>query len=83
MPVVGDWNGDGIEEIGIFRGGTWILDIDGDRELEATDKVFELGGAGDKPVAGDWNGDGIDDPAVYRGMSSGATQLPGPLREAG
>ncbi|MEZ6105798.1 MAG: hypothetical protein R3B96_06675 [Pirellulaceae bacterium] len=83
VPVVGDWNGDGIEEIGIFRGGTWILDIDGDRELEATDKVFELGGAGDKPVAGDWNGDGIDDPAVYRGMSSGATQLPGPLREAG
>jgi hypothetical protein len=34
--------------------------------LDAHDRVFHLGGEGDKPVAGDWNGDGADEGAVYR-----------------
>ena len=29
------------------------------------DKVFELGGAGDKPVVGDWNDNGKDNPGVF------------------
>ena len=66
MPVVGDFNGDGIDEIGIFRDGKWIIDTNGNRELDAQDKVFELGGAGDQPVVGDWNDDGTDDPGVYQ-----------------
>ena len=30
VPVAGDWNGDGIRQIGVFRDGQWILDLDGD-----------------------------------------------------
>ncbi len=30
IPVVGDWNGDGKTNIGIFRNGTWYLDVNGD-----------------------------------------------------
>ena len=57
--------GDGVDEIGVYRGGQWIVDTNGDRQMDAKDKVFELGGAGDKPVVGDWNDDGTDDPGVY------------------
>ncbi len=65
-PVVGDFDGNGFEEIGVFRAGQWIVDVDRNREMDANDKVFELGADGDKPVVGDWNDDGTDDPGVYR-----------------
>ena len=66
VPVVGDFNGDGIDDLGIFRAGMWRLDSDGDHELTAHDKVFELGNATDIPIAGDFDGDGIDEVGVYR-----------------
>jgi len=28
-PVVGDWNGDGKTEIGIYQNGSWYLDLAG------------------------------------------------------
>jgi hypothetical protein len=64
-PVVGDWNGDGIDDLAIFRGGQWILDSNGNRELDAVDRAFEMGAPRDTPISGDWDGDGTDDPAVY------------------
>ncbi|CAN0358408.1 unnamed protein product, partial [Ectocarpus sp. 4 AP-2014] len=66
-PVVGDWNGDGIRTIGVFRDGMWSLDTNGDGRLDETDRQIALGGVGDKPIVGDYNGDGIDDLGVYRG----------------
>ena len=66
MPVVGDWSGDGVEQLGIYRDGLWILDLNGNREIDATDKVFEMGGAEDVPVAGDFDGDGVDEASLYR-----------------
>ena len=30
IPVVGDWNNDGRDKIGIYRTGQWLLDYDGD-----------------------------------------------------
>src|SRR5205823_724902 len=65
MPVAGDWNGDGVDKVGVYRGGKWILDTNNNHRIDAQDKVFELGGAGDKPVVGDWNDDGTDDPGVF------------------
>jgi hypothetical protein len=65
LPVVGDFDGDGVHEIGVFRNGRWILDIDGNHQLDAHDRVFQLGAEGDLPVVGDFDGDGLDDPAVY------------------
>jgi serine-aspartate repeat-containing protein C/D/E len=66
IAVTGDWNGDGIFNIGIFRNGTWFLDMDGDGRWSDADLVVEFGQAGDLPVVGDWTGDGISKLGVYR-----------------
>jgi len=67
IPVTGDWSGDGIKNIGVFRDGHWRLDADGDGRWSEGDQVFEYGTAGDLPVVGDFDGDGIDEIGVYRG----------------
>jgi hypothetical protein len=60
VPVVGDWNGDGISKVGIFRSGFfWILDANGNYQFDGTgvgnDLAFPFGGiSGDKPVVGKW-----------------------------
>jgi len=68
LPVAGDWNGDGIDDVGVFRAGTFLL-----RQPIATPSGpivatinFNFGAAGDLPVAGDWNGDGFETVGVYR-----------------
>jgi serine-aspartate repeat-containing protein C/D/E len=66
ISITGDWNGDGIYTVGIFRGGTWFLDMDGDGKWSEGDVMVEYGQAGDLPVVGDWNGDGISKLGVYR-----------------
>jgi len=66
-PLVGDWNGDGIDSIAVFRAGKWQLDTDADGRWTETDQEVHFGEAGDTPVVGDWNGDGIDDLSVVRG----------------
>ena len=66
IPVAGDWNGDGVTNIGIFRHGTWYLDSDGDGRWSSGDTAITLGQAGDTPVVGDWNGDGRSKVGVYR-----------------
>jgi TolB protein len=56
LPIAGDWNADGIDDVGIFRNGTFIL-----RQPGVTlNFPFNFGQAGDSPVAGDWNGDHRD-----------------------
>jgi len=68
VAVAGDWNGDGVANIGIFRDGSWFLDADGNGRWSPDDIYVErFGMAGDVPVVGDFNGDGIDDLGVYRG----------------
>jgi hypothetical protein len=71
LPVAGDFDGNGFDEIGVYRAGTWIVDTNRNRELDAQDKVFELGGAQDQPVVGDWNDDGVDDPGVFQPAAGG------------
>ena len=73
IPLVGDFNGDGIEEVAVYRNGTWIIDSNGNQQRDAADQVFEMGGRGDLPVVGDWDGDGIDEPALYRSGGQQAT----------
>ena len=38
QPVVGDFNGDEIDEIGVVRGDVWIIDTDGDRRITGNDQ---------------------------------------------
>ena len=67
LAISGDWNGDGISNIGLFRHGTWYLDMDGDGRWSAGDAFVEnFGSRGDLPVVADFNGDGIDDLGIYR-----------------
>lgn len=68
-PIIGDWNGDGIASIGVFRKGAWYLD-DGDnlwnRTKDTTIRFGSFGLSTDTPVTGDWNGDGKTDIGVFR-----------------
>ncbi len=66
VPLAGDWNGDGVTNIGIFHEGKWYLDADGDGRWSASDVEITLGQPGDLPVVGDWNGDGRTKLGVYR-----------------
>jgi hypothetical protein len=65
-PVSGDWNGDGIRTIGLFRQGVWRIDSNGDGVLDANDQELRFGRMGDIPLVGDWNGNGVEDIGVYR-----------------
>ena len=77
LPVTGDWNGDGYDEIGVLgkRGGKdfFFLDLDRNGAFDpAVDASFEfkMQGAGNgEPIAGDWDGDGSDEVAALKGNS--------------
>jgi len=63
-PVVGDWNGNGITTLGIYRNGVFYLR--NSNTAGFADTVFSFGQPGDLPIAGDWDGDGIETIGVYR-----------------
>jgi hypothetical protein len=69
IPIAGDWNGDGRDEIGVKRGLSWYLDDNGNGDWNGctSDRCYTFGLAGDIPIAGDWNGDGFDEIGVKRG----------------
>jgi len=69
IAVVGDFNGDGIDTIGLFSGGRWLIDTDGDGKWNEQETEHIYGGAGDTPVVGDLNGDGIDEIGIVRNGS--------------
>lgn len=67
LPVVGDWNGNGVTDVGIYENGEFILDTNGDGVRDAGDATFTYTGApsGAVPIAGDWNGDGQTEVGLY------------------
>jgi hypothetical protein len=46
-------------KFGVFRNGTWILDWNGNHQLDSGDRQFSFGLPGDRPVVGDWDGSGV------------------------
>jgi len=72
LPVTGDWNGDGTDDIGVWRPSTgeFLLDANGNRRWDGVPggdlQTAAFGAATDRPVAGDWNGDGTDDIGLWR-----------------
>jgi YD repeat-containing protein len=70
--VVGDWNRDGIEDVGIYDAGQFVLDANGDRQRTGADLVFAYSFTTSgtlQPVAGDFNGDGIIEVGVFDGFA--------------
>ncbi len=69
ISVTGDWDGDGVTDVGVFFGnGIWRLDTNGNGLWEpGVDAEFRFGITGDIPVTGDWNSDGVTDVGVFRG----------------
>src|SRR5262249_50894117 len=66
IPVRGDWLGDGLDRVGVFRDGTWFLDATNQNYSPATTIQIAFGQAGDIPVVGDWLGDGVSRVGVFR-----------------
>jgi len=75
LPVAGDWNGDGVDDIGVFRPtklGTFLLRVPLFEPICQfcppeifTTKTVPFGSAGNLPLAGDWNNDGKDEIGTY------------------
>jgi hypothetical protein len=68
--LVGDWDGDGDADVGLFSGltGQWFLDTNGDPQAERT--ITKLDGAvGGRAVVGDFNGDGMTDCGLFRPLT--------------
>jgi len=69
QPVMGDWTGNGVLRIGIFRNGWWYLDLNGNGRwdgVEGGDGLYAFGLPGDHAVVGDWTGDGVTRLGVFR-----------------
>jgi hypothetical protein len=64
VPVMGDWDGDGMRTPGYFKGGQFFLsnEIDG----SGTIVNFTFGDSRGFPVVGDWDGDKDEEVAVFR-----------------
>ncbi len=78
-PVVGDWNGDGRDDVGVVANGpggllTWYLDTNGDSFQDIT-RGFGLVSQAPTAVVGDWNADGRDDLGVAVVSNGGITWL--------
>jgi hypothetical protein len=67
IPVVGDWNGDGIDTIGVYRSNTGFFFLSDSNTAPAVNYTVLFGNPGDRPFAGRWDntmtGSGI---GVYR-----------------
>jgi subtilisin family serine protease len=67
LPVVGDWNGDGVDTIGVYRSSTGFFYLSDSNTAPSLAYNPLFGNPGDQPFAGKWTadmaGDGI---GVYR-----------------
>jgi hypothetical protein len=53
VPFSGDFNGDGLDEVGIYRNGAWYIDLNKNFTYDGSnngDYIISFGQAGDTPV---------------------------------
>jgi glucose/arabinose dehydrogenase len=65
VPLVGDWDGDGVDSFGVWAGGTFIVSNNPVNPGTGADAVAFYGGPDTLPLVGDWNGDGRDSIGVW------------------
>ena len=70
LPVLGDWDCDGVDTPGMFRPSNGFFYLGNSRATSLADEEFFFGQEGDIPLAGDWNGDGCDTVGIYRPAES-------------
>jgi hypothetical protein len=67
LPIVGDWNGDGVDTIGVYRSSTGVMFLSDSNTAPSVVYNPVFGNPGDTPFAGRWDNsmthDGI---GVYR-----------------
>lgn len=87
-PIVGDFDGDGFEDLGAYQNDTWTFDLSSvgatvNANLPglngATDISFNWGlvGSRERPVAADMNMDGFDDIGLWQPDRTGVTPTEG------
>jgi alpha-glucosidase len=57
LPVVGDWNGDGVDTIGVYRNNTGFYFLSDSNTSPAVNYTVLFGNPGDTPFAGKWTAD--------------------------
>ncbi len=76
IPLAVDWDGNGTQELAIFRpGGTWFIDTNRNGVynpgVDWTNSPSTFGAsAGDIPLAIDWDGNGTQELAIFRAGGS-------------
>ncbi len=75
-PITGDFDGNGTSEIGVFLGGRWFVDLNGNGLWDEGDFWGVLGEEGDLPIVGDWDGDGKDDIGIFRPAADAPNERP-------
>lgn len=78
-PVIGDWNGDNIDTVGLYRSDTGEFFLRNENSDGPVDLMFTFGTKNSVPIAGDWDGDGVDTVGVYN-PSTGQFELAGENR---
>jgi Tol biopolymer transport system component len=66
IPMMGDWDGDGIDTPGLFRRSDGYVYLRNSNTQGVADVRFYFGNPGDIPLAGDFDGDGFDTVSLYR-----------------
>ena len=66
IPLMGDWDGDGIDTVGTYDPTTAIVNLRNSNTPGNSDVEFTLGNPGDLAIAGDFDGDGTDTIAIFR-----------------
>jgi hypothetical protein len=74
-PLVGDWDGDGMDTPGHYLNGAWGLS--NVNKPHGVDQAFSFGGPGFLPLVGTWDGEIGDTPGLYA-EAGGTPATPSP-----
>ncbi len=67
LPVVGDWDGDGTTDLGVYRRSTRTFYLESrDGGIQTISAAALPAARVETPRAGDWDGDGVDSVALYQ-----------------
>lgn len=77
-PIVGDFDGDGLDDLAVFNNNQFFFNFANNGLAGASEQVITWGYPGvlDRPVAADYDRDGIDDIGLWVPRNSSATPRP-------